>query len=250
MEEAGDSFEEDYDVHLAKATIRRIAEAAGKTILQQEDEQRRRVMNLEVSLPENDKTPEKAYVFADGTTVHSAGNWHEIRVATSATEDAAGDPMERQSRARFMDVEQVAWTLVLLARSVGYQYAKLPAFIADGATWLWKIQAAFFAKAIPILDWYHLAERVHKAANELYGQGTPQAQEWAQRLKSELWEGRVAGAQSLTEQERARIRSPSKRKALQELLTYLENNEEHVDYPRYRARACRSAVAKYNAKRW
>lgn len=235
LDEAGKNFEEDYDIHLAKETIRQIAEAAGKTILEQEDEQRRRVMNLEVPLPESDKTPEKAYVFADGTTVHSEGDWHEIRVATVATEDTAGNPLERHSRARFMDVEQVAWTLVLLARSVGYQNAKLRAFIADGAAWLWKIQAAFFAKAIPILDWYHLAEHVHKAANGLYGQGTPQAAEWARRIKGELWEGRVGNARSLTEQERARTRSPSKRETLQELLTYLENNQEHMDYPRYRA---------------
>jgi len=235
LEEAGQSFAEDYAVHLAKETIRQIAASAGQTILQQEDEQRRRLMNREGPLPQSDKTPEKAYVFADGTTVHSDGDWHEIRVATVATEDAAGNPIERHSQARFMDVEQVAWTLVLLARSVGYQNAKLRAYIADGAAWLWKIQAAFFATAIPILDWYHLAERVHRAANELYGQGTLQAQAWAQRVKSELWEGRVANAKSLTEQERARTRSPSKRQAVQELLTYLENNQAHMDYPRYRA---------------
>lgn len=235
LEEAGQNFEEDYGVHLAKETVRQIAEAAGKTILEQEDEQRRRVMDREAPLPESDKTPEKAYVFADGTTVHSEGDWHEIRVATVATEDAAGNPIERHSRARFMNVQEVAWTLIMLARDVGYQNAKQCAFIADGAAWLWKIQAAFFAKAIPILDWYHLAEHVHKAANELFGQGTPAAKEWARRLKSELWEGRVDAARSLAEQERARTRSPRKRKALQELLTYLKNNEEHMDYPRYRS---------------
>jgi len=235
LDEAGKNFEEDYGVHLAKETIRQIAEAAGKTVLDQEDEQRRRVMDRAVPLPESDKTPEKAYLFADGTTVHSEGDWHEIRVATVATEDAAGNPSERHSRARFMSVEQVAWTLVMLARGVGYQNAKLHAFIADGAAWLWKIQAEYFAKAIPILDWYHLAEHVHKAANELYGQGTPAAAEWARRIKDELWEGRVGNARSLTEQECARTRSPSKRQALQELLTYLENNQQHMDYPRYRA---------------
>src|SRR2546430_4007706 len=46
-----------------------------------------------------------------------------------------------------------------------------------------------FGQVIPILDWYHLAEHVHKAANGLYGQGTPQAAEWARRIKGELWEG-------------------------------------------------------------
>lgn len=235
LDEAGKNFEEDYGVHLAKETVRQIAEAAGATILAQEDEQRRLVMDREVPLPETDKTPEKAYVFADGTTVHSEGDWHEIRVATVATEDAAGNPIERHSRARFMEVEQVAWTLIMLARSVGYQNAKLRAFIADGAAWLWKLQASFFANATPILDWYHLVEHVYKAANQLHGQGTPAATEWARQLKSELWEGRVANARTLTEQERARTRSPSKREALQELLTYLENNETHMDYPRYRA---------------
>lgn len=235
LEQASKNFEEDYSVHLAKETVRQIAEAAGKTILEQEDEQRRRVMEREIPLPETDQAPEKVCLFADGTTVHSEGDWHEIRVATVATQDAAGNPGERHSRARFMSVEEVAWTLVMLARGVGYQNAKLRAFIADGATWLWKLQAAYFSTAVPILDWYHLAEHVHKAANELHGQGTPLAQKWARRIKNELWEGRVAKAKSLTTQELARARSPCKRAALQELLTYLQNNEAHMDYPRYRA---------------
>jgi hypothetical protein len=235
LEEATENFEEDYGVHLAKETVRQIAEVAGKALLDQEDEQRRRVMERALPLPESDKTPEKAYVFADGTTVHSEGDWHEIRVATVATEDTAGNPGERHSRARFMGVEEVGWTLIMLARSVGYQNAKLRAFIADGATWLWKLQATFFSSAIAILDWYHLAEHVHKAANALHGQGTPLAAKWAARIKEELWEGRVRKAQTLTEQELARTRSPSKRAALHELLTYLENNQAHMDYPRYRA---------------
>jgi transposase len=234
-EEAGNNLAEDYGVHLAKETVRQIAEAAGNTLLQQEDEQRRRVMEREAPLPDSDKKPDQAYVFADGTTVHSEGDWHEIRVATVATEDAAGNPLERQSRARFMDVEQTAWTLVMLARRAGYQNAKQRAFIADGAAWLWKLQAAFFANATPILDGYHLAEHVHKAANELHGPGTAEAQQWARRIKDELWEGRVDNARSWTQQELARARSPSKREALQELLTYLENNQQHMDYPRYRA---------------
>ena len=133
FEEAGDNLAQDYRVHLAKETIRTIAEAAGGSILEQEDRQRRRVMERQEPLPASAKKPEKAFVFADGTTVHSEGDWHEIRVATVATEDAAGHPLERQSRARFLGVEEVAWTLVLLARSVGYQNAKERAFIADGA---------------------------------------------------------------------------------------------------------------------
>jgi hypothetical protein len=232
--EAGDTLAADYRVHLATETIRTIAEAAGATLLAQEDAQRRRIMERQQPLPESEKTPEKAYVFADGTTVHSEGDWHEIRVATVATEDAAGKPLERQSRARFCSVEEVAWTLVLLARSMGYQNAQQRAFIADGAAWLWKLQEAYFGSATPILDWYHLAEHVHKAANEVYGPGSPEAQQWAKRVKDELWEGRVSNALTLARQEHAKARSPGKREALQELMTYLENNQQHMDYSRYR----------------
>lgn len=234
FDDAGDSLQEDYGVHLAKETIRGIAEAAGTTVLRQEDAQRRRIMERQEPLPESAKQPEKACVFADGTTVHSEGDWHEIRVATVATEDAAGKPLERQSRARFLGVEEVAWTLVLLARSVGYQNAKQRAFIADGAAWLWKLQEAYFPSATAILDWYHLAEHVHKAANLLHGQGSEEAQRWAKHLKDELWEGRAPIALTRTRQELAQTRSPPKREALQELVTYLGNNQHHMDYPRYR----------------
>jgi hypothetical protein len=234
FDEAGDNLAEDYRLHLAKETIRRIAEAAGSTVLEQEDAQRQRVMDRQEPLPQSEKKPEKAYVFADGTTVHSEGDWHEIRVATVATEDAAGNPLERQSRARFFGVEEVAWTLVLLARSLGYQNAKQRAFIADGAAWLWKLQEAYFASATAILDWYHLAEHVHKAANVLYGQGSPEAQQWAKCIKEELWNGRVGNALTLAGQDHAKLRSPGKRDALQELMTYLQNNQHHMDYPRYR----------------
>lgn len=235
FDEAADTLAEDYRVHLAKETLRSIAEAAGTTVLAQEDAQRRRVMERQAPLPECDKQPQTACVFADGTTVHSDGDWHEIRVATVATADAQGQPLERQSRARFLGVEEVAWTLVLLARSVGYQNAKQRAFIADGAAWLWKLQEAYFASATAILDWYHLAEHVHKAANAVHGQGSAAAQQWAKQLKSELWEGRVEEALALARQEHARARAPCKRAALQELVTYLDNNQHHMDYPRYRA---------------
>lgn len=234
FEEAGDNLNEDYGVHVAKETIRTIAEAAGATVLEQEDAKRQRIMQRQEPLPETEKTPEKAYVFADGTTVHSEGDWHEIRVATVATVDAADNPLERHSRARFLDVEDVAWTLVLLARGAGYQNAKQRAFIADGAAWLWKLQEAYFPSATAILDWYHLAERVHKATNAVFGQGSDEAKQWAKRLKEELWEGRAGVALTLVHQEHTKARSPTKREAWQEFMTYLENNQHHMDYPRYR----------------
>jgi hypothetical protein len=234
FEEARDNLKEDYGVPLAKETVRDVAEAAGQCILQQEDDLRQRIKDLQAPLPESEQTPAKACVFADGTTVHTEGEWHEIRVATVTTENAAGNLLARQSRARFLPVDEVAWVLLLMAREVGYANAPLRAFIADGSHWLWRLAEQYFQSAVQILDWYHLAEHVHKAANIVHGDGTEGATQWSKHLKDELWHGHGNAAVELVRAELAKVRSPAKRDALQELQTYLENNLSRIDYPRYR----------------
>jgi hypothetical protein len=235
FEEARDTLQDDYGVHLAKETIRDVAEAAGQHVLQQEDEWRQRIQERQAPLPQSEQTPAKACVFADGTTVHTEGDWHEIRVTTVTTHDAAGRLLARQSRARFLPVDEVAWVLLLMARQVGYANAPLRAFIADGAQWLWRLAEQYFGSAVQILDWYHLAEHVHKAAKALWGEGTEAAGQWSKRLKDELYQGRGHSALELVRAELAKVRSQVKREALQELETYVEHNLGRIDYPRYRA---------------
>jgi hypothetical protein len=234
FEQARDALAEDYGVRLAKQTVAEVAEAAGGEALRRQDGHRHKVAGREAPLPDSPLAPETACVFADGTTVHTAGDWHEARVATAAATDAAGRQVARQSRARFLPVADFAWVLVLLARAVGYHNARLRAFVADGAHWLWKLAEDYFPSAIQVLDWYHLAEHVHKAAGAVFGEGSAGAKAWAEARKGELWQGQAGEVLRALERELARVRSPSKRVALVELRTYLENNRGRVDYPRYR----------------
>lgn len=235
FEDARDNLEEDYRVHLAKETVRDVSEAAGQYVLQQEDQLRQRIQERQAPLPESEQTPARACVFADGTTVHTEGDWHEIRVATVVTQDADGNTLARQSRARFLPVDEVAWVLLLMAREVGYSNASQRAFVADGAQWLWRVAEQYFQSAVQILDWYHLSEHVHKAANVLHVESPQAAQQWSERLKEELIEGRGHAALELVRTDLAKVRSPSKREALQELETYVEHNLSRIDYPRYRS---------------
>jgi hypothetical protein len=232
--QARNNLREDYGVHLAKQTFAQVAEAAGAEVLRHEDEQRHRIAGRLAPLPESATTPDQACVFADGTTVHTEGDWHEVRVATATAVDAAGNQVARQSRARFLPVADFAWVLLLVARAVGYQNARLRAFIADGAHWLWKLAEDYFPGAIQILDWYHLAEHVHKAAAVLFGEGSATAAAWAKGRKDELWEGRMEATLGAVERELTRVRAASKQAALRELRTYLDNNRGRMDYPRYR----------------
>jgi hypothetical protein len=233
--QARDALAEDYGVRLAKQTVAEVAEAAGGEALRREDQRRHQIAGRQAPLPDSPLAPDTACVFADGTTVHTEGDWHEVRVATAAAADAQGEQVARQSRARFLPVADFAWVLVLLARAVGYQNARLRAFVADGAHWLWKLADDYFPSAVQILDWYHLAEHVHRAAGAVFGEGSAGAQAWAEARKAELWQGEAGAALRAVERELARVRSPSRRAALGELRTYLENNRGRVDYPRYRA---------------
>jgi len=235
FEQARDALAEDYGVRLAKQTVAEVAQAAGGEALRHEDGHRHKVAGREAPLPDSPLAPDTACVFADGTTVHTEGDWHEVRVATATASDARGESVARQSRARFLPVADFAWVLVLLARAVGYQNARLRAFIADGAHWLWKLADDYFPSAIQVLDWYQLAEHVHKAAGGVFGEGSAGAKAWAEARKEELWQGRPGDALGAVERELTRVRSPAKRAALTELRTYLENNRSRVDYPRYRA---------------
>jgi hypothetical protein len=233
--QARDALAEDYGVRLATQTVADVARAAGGEVLRGEDERRHRIAGRVEPLPDCPLAPDVACVFADGTTVHTEGDWHEVRVATATAADACGEPVARQSRARFLPVADFAWVLVLLARGVGYPNARRRAFVADGAHWLWKLAEDYFPSAVQILDWYHLAEHVHKAAGAVFGEGSAGAKAWAEARKEELWQGKAREALRAVEQELTRVRSPAKRAALVELRTYLENNRGRVDYPRYRA---------------
>jgi len=233
FEQARDTLADDYGVHLAKQTVTDVAEAAGGEALRQEDEHRHRVAGRQEPLPDGALRPDRACPFADGTTVHTEGDWHEVRVATATATAAAGESLARRSRARFLPVADFAWVPLLLARAVGYQNARLRAFIADGAHWLWKLAEDYFPSAVQILDWYHLAEHVHKAAAAVFGEGGAGAKAWAEARKTELWEGRAEETRAAVEAEATRVRSPGKRAAPRELRTYLENNRSRMDYPRY-----------------
>lgn len=232
--QARDNLQADYPVRLAKQTITDIAEAAGQYLNAVEDAERCQIQEREQPLPESTLQPDQACVFADGTMVHTEGDWHEIRVATATACDAQGQPLARHSLARFLGVEEIAWVLLLLARSVGWQNARQRAFIADGAHWLWNLASTMFPSAIQILDWYHLSEKVHQAARTLFGEGTEAATAWAKRCQDLLWEGQVSAALVLVKTESARVRAAAKREALHELQTYLENNQTRMDYPHYR----------------
>lgn len=238
--EALQNLEADYGVRLCKQTVQLVCEEAGLSILDEEDQERQRLQSLPpaeqlAALPDSPISPAKTYVHADGTMIHSEGDWHEIRVTSVASVDEDESVVAVDHRARFLSCQDLGWQLLLQARRAGYHRAAHRAFIADGAHWLWEIAATHFPDAHQILDWYHLAEHVHQAAAVLYGEKTTKAKRFSDARLKELWEGRAAQTLHRLKEIRKQVRAPTKRETLRQLITYLDNNRQRIKYPQYRA---------------
>lgn len=102
--------------------------------------------------------------------------------------------------------------------------------VADGAEWIWA-WADQYPWVIGILDYYHVKEHVWEAANELQGEGSPQAAAWVKQIMDRLWRGWVPSTVQKLDEMRPRGRdAPAKRDALNALATYLENHDGLIKF--------------------
>lgn len=128
------------------------------------------------------------------------------------------------------------------AQERGFYQAKRRAFVADGAAYNWEIQQGYFRDFVAIADFLHVLCHIYLAA---WGVGKNDEQRWM-RYKGwmrECWKGGVKKViEELTAWQRL-LGKPEKRKKsdrkdprvlVAEALTYLTNNQERMDYPRFR----------------
>lgn len=106
--------------------------------------------------------------------------------------------------------------------------------LMDGERALWEAQRVYFPEAVGILDLFHVMERLWTAAHCFHAEGSDAATAFvADRLRG-LLEGRVGHVigglrQRLTKHQL----TGSRRKTLNSVITYLENNREHMRYDDY-----------------
>lgn len=104
--------------------------------------------------------------------------------------------------------------------------------IADGAKWIWKHVKALFPSAVEVLDYYHCSEHLHTVAAAQYGQNPEREQEWLEATMTRLFAGEVRGV--LWGLQRMKAHDAQAAEAIRTLLTYLETNQERVNYGRAR----------------
>jgi hypothetical protein len=206
-----------------------------------------------------------------------------LAAADTPAPEPETEPAEATATAAVLDAEAESWApqrlvrtclasmvnsrafgplMAAEAQSRDFYAAQRRAFVADGLAYNWSIQRGYFADFEPIVDLLHVVCYLFKAAQAV----AVEAERWPLYLRwlRDCWQGRVAEVVA----DLARYQEPvgrpppqeeraatDPRRVLAETLTYLRNNAERMDYPRYRREGLpttsslvESLVGEFNAR--
>ncbi len=142
----------------------------------------------------------------------------------------------RLARATRGGVRKAGRMLRQMAGDVRLRRADQMAAVTDGAEWIARLVDAHLPRdATVILDYYHASQHVHQARRALFGEEDPQGSAWTERLLEALSGGCFDGVWQLLVETRSKLRSKAKRKAMDDLMRYLIERREKVDYASFRA---------------
>ena len=182
-----------------------------------------------------------AYVSVDATGVGQQGPHGEKADGRMAyvgmVFNAYGDrPCQARYLAGLSTLEELGLPLRRQGGHVGMDAADEWIALTDGGAGLEEFMRVNFPRAICILDFFHAAEHLNDLAKAWSPQDEEHARElgrqWCHTLKHEGGAALVAVLQELD----LRGRSSAARERYRQVVQYVANNVQRMDYPRYRAR--------------
>jgi hypothetical protein len=142
----------------------------------------------------------------------------------------------RLVRATRLGVKQAGRLLRDMSADVKLKSADQVAAVTDGAEWIARlIDVNLPTKTTVILDYFHASQHVHQARRTLFGEDNADGDRWSENVLETLSKGKWTDLWELLLQERSRLRSKTKRKAADDLMSYLLERREKVDYASFRA---------------
>ncbi len=144
--------------------------------------------------------------------------------------------------------------------------AKRRAFVADGAAYNWSIHAGYFRDFEPVVDLLHVLCYLYSSARAV---GADESSGWSQYVAwmRACWKGRVTDVLGELDGWQERLGEPpageartaeerrDPRRWVAEARSYLRNNRDRMDYPRYRREGLpttsslvESLVGEFNAR--
>jgi hypothetical protein len=170
--------------------------------------------------------------------------WREIKVGVLARlsqhRTRTGQVVTRLAHRRLVavlgDIEMLTPRLWLEAVRQGLLRAPQVVWLSDGGRGLWRLFDERFARhATGVLDFYHAAQNLWKAAAAWLDGRTPQARRWftwaRHRLRHGMPDGVLADLADALDVEGL---PATARDTLTTVYAYLERHREHINYARYK----------------
>lgn len=158
--------------------------------------------------------------------------YKEIKLVTIYDQDKT----HRLVRATRRGVKQAGRLIREMSADVKLRQAQQVVALTDGAEWIANLVDAHLpAQTTVILDYFHASQHVHQTRRTVFGEQSPEGNQWADRVLEALSNGSWDGVWELLVQTRSRLRAKVKRKSLDDLMRYLMERREKVDYARFRA---------------
>jgi hypothetical protein len=141
------------------------------------------------------------------------------------------------------DHEAFGWQVAAEVHRRGLDRAERKACVCDGSQALWGLFGLHLLAAgfVAVLDFVHLLTYLYAAAGAVQGKGTPAAWALYERWLRLAWSGAVTSLlAALRDVARGAGAPPAAapeedpRRLLADAVTYVTNNRERMDYPRYR----------------
>lgn len=246
FKQAGDVLRRLAGLQLSASTCRRVTEAAGERLRQQ---QAAGVVVLpgrpaawDFSLPERDGQSfpgTVAYLGLDAFAVLTRPTkgrpleWRMLYVGLLY------DPhKEHTVYVTGFDFEAVAARLRDYAVAFGLKAAEVLVAITDGGNGLERVLRQNVSDALEfVLDYWHEVQRLHKLAGLLHPGDSAAAAAWVEQAKGILWE--QGGAALRRHLEGLRLPEGASTELVEELrrrISYYRQNARRADYPDYRAK--------------
>jgi len=241
------------DLEVTSKAVERIAESIGEDIAAREQQQIRRVVQLDLPLVVG-KAVRILYVLMDGTGVPVVKKETEGRAGKKAGEpahtreaklgcvftqtkwDTEGyairDPDSTTYTGAIETAEEFGKRLYLEAWNRGWSRAEKKVVIGDGAEWIWNIAQQHFPGAVQIVDLFHARQHVWDLARKLFPLDKAERERWITIEQDHLDEGKI-------EELVCSFRSiqVADRDLAEEILTqaeYFDKNAQRMRYPKFR----------------
>jgi hypothetical protein len=197
------------------------------------------------AMPENADDESIGELLAEEKLAQNTADQAASSTATQTSETKRSGPVRltRTCLATLEGADACGRMLAMEAAQRGLDQAPRKAFVGDGQTCNWSVWERYFRRQgyLAILDFIHLLSYVYALAMAV-GHDTDDAWRLHTQWITALWKGQAADVlaqwRSLAQQfdipaDKA-LPDNDPRRPIQRGLTYLENNLERVDYPRYR----------------